>query len=180
MQTCYLNFCLSVATLYKHLHKQILNITAMKREEASDNIKKSVEMHIQIMEIIDLVHKQFYEMLAWDFITYIGIMGLIFFNASVTIAFLRMVLYLPMTMFGMLIFCYGSWLITSQGEKLAVQLYTDVEWYTMDLKHQKSILIMMAQFQKPIHIKLLGLKVINMELLTVVSTYTALAIQIHF
>jgi 7tm Odorant receptor len=169
VQTCYFSFCLSVATLYRNLRRQIMKLTFLKNEEAGDIIKKSVEMHVRIIETIDLIYKQFYEMLAWDFITYIGVMGLIFFNASSTIAFWRMTLYLPTTLFGMMIFCYGSWLITSAGEKLAVQLYADVEWYTMELKHQKSILIMMVQFQKPIHIKLLGLKQINMELLTVVS-----------
>lgn len=178
MQICYYSFCIHTVTLYQQLHRQILQLNYRKKSERHSIIVKSIKMHAEIVDIISKVRQQFFFLLIWDFVVYITVMGMILFNVHSTVAFLRMIIYLPAALFGSWIFCHGTSLITSEGRQMAVRLYTNIKWYEFDLKHQKSILMMMAQFQKPIEVKLLGVQAINMELLTIVSPTRTIDFQL--
>jgi 7tm Odorant receptor len=147
MQSCYYSLCIHTVTLYQQLHRQILELVYRKESERQAIIKKSIDMHAQIVSLIKNIKKQFFFILIWDFVVYITVMGMILYNMHSTVAFLRMILYLPAALYGSWVFCHGSSLITFEGRQMAVRLYTNVKWYEYDLKDQKSILIMMAQFQ---------------------------------
>jgi 7tm Odorant receptor len=168
IRSSYYGFCVSILTLYLQLYREILKLK-YKRNETEAIIRRNVELHIKIVKTIKMLSNHFHELLLWDFVTYIVMIGFILFNSSSIIAFFRMALFMPPIIFGCLISCFGGTYITHEGQQMAVRIYRDIQWHEMDLKHQKSVLIMMTQFQKPHCIKLLGIFVINMEFFTLVS-----------
>lgn len=173
IQICYYSFCIHIVTLYQQLHRLILQLNYKKKEEIDAIIKESVDLHVKIIEMLHQMKSQFSLLLLWDFVSYIVVLGMILFNVSSTVAFLRMIIFLPAAAFASWIFCHGSYLVKNEGERMAIRLYTDTKWYEMDIRHQKSILIMMAQFQKLNEIKLVGIQTVDLELLTIVSlTFT--------
>lgn len=132
-------------------------------------IKKAVEFHIKIIKVIKSVAFEFRVMLFFDFVCYITVIGLILFNATATIESLTILIFLPSTFFGTWIFCHGSFLVTNQSQKMARNIYMNVNWYEMDRSLKRSVLHMIMQFQKAIEIKLVGIQKVDMELFIVVS-----------
>lgn len=167
-QVCYYSICIHVVTLFNQMHEQLLELND-KEKDPKAIIKKTVEFHIKIMEVIKSVAFEFREMLFFDFVCYITVIGLILFNATATLESLRILIFLPSTFFGTWIFCHGSFLITNQSQKMARNIYANLNWYEMDQSIKRSVLHMMMQFQKAIEIKLVGIQKVDMELFIVVS-----------
>lgn len=170
IQICYYSCCVQVTTLYDLLHENILELND-KNNNANKIIEKSVEFHIKIKETVKLFAKIYRIVIVTDFISYIIAFGMLLFNYNKTntVATMRMVSVFPIAFFGALIFCHGSCLMSYREQQMALRLYTDLDWIAMDRKIQRSVLIMMAQFLKPMEIKLMGIKVIDMELIITVS-----------
>lgn len=167
-QVFYYSFCLFFITLYEQLEQQILDIND-KKKDSSESIKTAVQEHIRIMNMIKSVSHEFREMLVWDFVVYTIILGLILFNSTTSIESMFKLFYLPSIFFGAYIFCYGSYIVSSKGRAMSRMMYMELNWVDMEKKHQKSLLIMMAQFQKRIKIKLMGIKTVDLELFIFVS-----------
>lgn len=167
-QICYYNVCVHILTLYEQFDEQMMELNDPKVNRQAI-IAKSVDYHIQIMETISMISKFFREMLVFDSVIFVSLLGMILFEGSATSGSLRMLVFLPTPFYNIFIFCHGSFLVTQKGIDSSNKLYMNLNWIDMSTKIKKSLCIMMRQLQKAVEIKILGLQKIDLELFIVVS-----------
>lgn len=179
LQLVFLNFSIQICTLYRQLQS---DLEAIQPTQNADQTRKSVsevvEMHQDILEIVEKTVKLFRMILSFSFIISIGFIGqtLILSTDSNWEMFL---LTTPYLLFEAWIFCYSSQKIITKvrkkvvDEKLKVHFFFQANelsnsiyflpWYDFEKNSSKKLLsLLMMKFQRPV--KIVMFKVMNFDL----------------
>lgn len=164
IRMCFYSCCTHLITLYSQLQRQALQLNEQSVDQR-EVVKKFVNFHLQIKEIVGAIIEEYHSILLMDAIFSTVVFGLILFNFSFSLKFLRLMAYCFSTVYAMWLFCNGGNIVAEQSRQMAYNLYTQIDWCNIKpLSLRRSMIIMMLDFQRPIHVKLLKLKVVDLEL----------------
>ncbi|CRK97118.1 CLUMA_CG010515, isoform A [Clunio marinus] len=177
---CFYSCCIQVITLYDYLTEQVLEVNT-KPENEKEIIRNSVEFHMKTKEIIRDISSNFHGFLLSDVLSYIIMLGTILFNLSYSLIFIRLATYSLSSFYGSWIFCNGGNILILQSQEMAVKLYTEIHWPTINSPSLKrSLIIMIMNFQKPVQMILFKMRIVDLELFIFIvqTAYTLFNVMI--